>query len=363
MRMRVGRQQGERPVRLRRNTRLVGVDIGSTAIKAIQLERGWKGFRVRALGLAPVTPDSIVDGCIRQAVQVTAAVRASLDGRPFSASSVATSLSGNSVIVKRISVVRRAPGALTRAIESEIPRCLPFDPRDVSTDYVVTDRGHNGSEDAVDVLVVAAKKEHIDAYTAAISGCGRSAAIVDVAAFALQNAYEINYGVERRRVVALVDVGATAIKLNVISGNQSIFTRDIAPGGNAFTEAVQKELRVSFDVAEDVKTGKHDRILLMQAQTALEAVADRAVQEMARTFDYLTATGIERIDRILLTGGGSRLDQLFRAVRERFETEVARFNPFRRVAFETRRSAVDPESAAALVGVALGLALRSGDER
>jgi type IV pilus assembly protein PilM len=351
-------------VRFRRNKRLVGVDIGSTAIKAIQLERGWKGFSVRALGLGPVTPDSIVDGHIRDAGRVADAVRASLDGRPFSASSVATSLSGNSVIVKRISVVRRAPSALTRAIESEIPRCLPFDPRDVSTDYVVTDRGCNGNEDAVDVLVVAAKKEHIEAYTAAISGCGRSIAIVDVAAFALQNAYEINYGVERKRVVALVDVGATAIKLNVISGNQSIFTRDIAPGGNAFTEAVQKELRVPFDIAEDVKTGKHDdRILLTQAQMALEAMADRAVQEMARTFDYLTATGIERIERILLTGGGSRLDQLFRAVRQRFGTEVARFNPFRRVAFDTRRSAVDPESAAALVGVALGLALRSGDER
>jgi type IV pilus assembly protein PilM len=341
---------------------VVGLDIGSTAVKAIELERGWKGLRVRALGVAPLAPGSLVDGRIGDRVAVAKAIRASLDGRPFSASRVATSLSGSSVIVKRVSVARDAATGLARAIESEVGSCLPFDPRDVTTDYVVMDRGSTAHGDTVAVLAVAAKREHVGAYLAAIAASGCSTAVVDVAALALQNAYALNYGIEQRRVVALIDAGATAIRLNVLVGNQSIVSRDIPLGGNAFTDAVQKELGVPFEIAEDVKTGKHaDPILLKHARPVLEAMADRAVQEIARTFDYQKTTGGERIDCILLTGGGSRLESLSHAVRARFESEVGHFNPFRRVTFDARRSGSDAESAAALAGVALGLALRTGE--
>ena len=346
-------------MQFRRNKSVVGLDIGSTTVKAIQLERGWRGLRVRALGLAPVARGSLVDGRIGDKVAVAKAVRASLAGGGFSAARVATSLSGNSVIVKRISVVRPAATGLARAIESEVAGCLPFDPHDVNTDYVVMDRGSHADEDTVDVFVVAAKKEHIGAYISAIAAAGRSTAIVDIGALALQNAYELNYGVEEERVVALMDAGAHAIKLNILVANKSIVIRDIPLGGNAFTDAVQKELGVPFEIAEDVKTGKHpESTLLKQAQPVLETMADRAVQEIARTFEYLRTAGGDRIDRILLTGGGSRLETLFCAIRERFETEVERFNPFRRVTFDARRGGVDTESAAALAAVALGLALR-----
>ena len=111
----------------------------------------------------------------------------------------------------------------------------------------------------MDVLLVAAKKEKIADYTGVIAQAGRTPVVVDVDAFALQNAYEVNYGLEPSAVVVLLNAGASAININILSGDQSVFTRDISIGGNAYTEAVQKELNLPFDSAELLKKGDAGR--------------------------------------------------------------------------------------------------------
>ncbi len=109
------------------------------------------------------------------------------------------------------------------------------------------------------VLLVAAKKDKIADYANVITQAGRVPAIVDVDVFALQNAYETNYGFESGRVVVLLNAGASAINVNIVAGTQSVFARDVSMGGNAFTEAVQKELSLPFEIAEELKKGTHDR--------------------------------------------------------------------------------------------------------
>src|SRR6185295_12489833 len=235
---------------------VVGLDIGSSAVKAVELKASGKGFKVTAFGSEPVPPDSIVDGAIIDGAAVADAIRRLFENKAFKTKEVAASLSGNAVIVKKISLPVMTEAELAESIFWEAEQYVPFDIHDVNLDYQILDPGTGpDSKGTMEVLLVAAKKEKIADYTGVISQAGRVPVVVDVDAFALQNAFEVNYGLEPEAVVVLMNAGASAININIMSGDQSLFTRDISVGGNAYTEAVQKELNLPFDTAEQAKKG------------------------------------------------------------------------------------------------------------
>ena len=239
-----------------RSRSVVGLDIGSSAVKAVELKPAGKGFRVAAFGTEPVPPDSIVDGAIIDGAAVAEAIRRVFDSKAFKTKEVAASLSGNAVIVKKISLPVMTASELDESIYWEAEQYIPFDIQDVNLDYQILDAG--GGPDAkgtMDVLLVAAKKEKIADYTGVIAQAGRTPVVVDVDAFALQNAYELNYGFEPGAVVVLLNAGASAININIVVNAQSVFTRDVSLGGNAYTEAVQRELNLPFESAELLKKG------------------------------------------------------------------------------------------------------------
>jgi type IV pilus assembly protein PilM len=217
----------------------------------------------------------------------------------------------------------------------------------------------------MDVLLVAAKKDKIADYTGVISQAGRTPVVVDVDAFALQNAYEANYGFEPSHVVVLLNAGASAININILRGAQSVFTRDVSMGGNAFTEAVQKELNLPFDAAEEVKKGQSiDRVSYDDARPVLKAMTDNVLLEVEKTFDFFKATaGNDHIDRIVLSGGASRVEGFVDALRDRFDTPVEPFDPFRQVTFDARKLGHSAEEMSPLAAVAVGLALRKTGDR
>jgi type IV pilus assembly protein PilM len=350
----------------RRSKSLVGLDIGSSSVKAIELKPAGKGYRVSAIGVEPVPPDSIVDGAIIDSGAVAGAVRRLFTNKQFKGKDVAASLSGNSVIVKKISLPVMSERELADSIYWEAEQYIPFDIQDVNLDYKISDteNGSNG-QGTMGVLLVAAKKDKIADYTNVITQAGRSPAVVDVDAFALQNAYEANYGFEPGKIVVLLNAGASAININIVSGMQSVFTRDVSMGGNAFTEAVQKELHLPFDAAEQLKKGEHaDGALYEDAAPVLKAMTDNALLEVEKTFDFFKATAVnDHIDRIVLSGGASRVEGFAEALGERFGTEVERFNPFRQVVFDSKRLGVSAEDMAPLSAVAVGLALRRVGDR
>jgi type IV pilus assembly protein PilM len=217
----------------------------------------------------------------------------------------------------------------------------------------------------MDVLLVAAKKDKIADYSNVIASAGRTPVIVDVDAFALQNAYEANYGFEPNAIVVLLNAGASAININILAGSQSVFTRDVSTGGNAFTEAVQKELNLPFETAEQVKKGQDaDGVTFDDARPVLKAMTDNVLLEIEKTFDFFKATAAnDHIDRIVVSGGASRVDGFTDSLRERFDTPVEHFDPFRQVTFDVKKLGVSPEEMAPLSAVALGLALRRVGER
>ncbi len=210
---------------------VVGLDIGSSAVKAVELKPAGKAFKVTAFASEPIPPDSIVDGAIIDGGAVADAIRRLFEQASFKTKEVAASLSGNAVIVKKISLPVMTEAELAESIYWEAEQYIPFDIQDVNLDYQILDPG-TGAEGkgTMDVLLVAAKKEKIADYTGVIAQAGRTPVVVDVDAFALQNAYETNYGLEPGAVVVLLNAGASAININVLSGDQSLFTRDISHG-------------------------------------------------------------------------------------------------------------------------------------
>jgi type IV pilus assembly protein PilM len=217
----------------------------------------------------------------------------------------------------------------------------------------------------MEVLLVAAKKEKIGDYTGVIAQAGRTPVIVDVDAFALQNAFDVNYGLDPAQVVVLLNAGASAININILQGEQSMFTRDISIGGNAYTEAVQKELDLPHESAEQLKKGiPVDGASFEEAQPVLRAVTENVLLEVQKTFDFFKATASsDRIDRIVLSGGASRVDGFRDMLHERFGAPVEEFDPFRAIAWDPKKLGRESVEHASTAAVAVGLALRKVGDR
>jgi type IV pilus assembly protein PilM len=350
----------------RKNRSVVGLDIGSSAVKAVELKPAGKGFRVAAFGSETVPPDAIVDGAIIDGVAVAESIRRVFEqNAAFKAKDVCASLSGNAVIVKKITLPVMTESELAESIYWEAEQYIPFDIQDVNLDYQILDPGTGpDSRGSMDVLLVAAKKEKIGDYTSVIAQAGRTPVIVDVDAFALQNAFEVNYGLDPGGVVVLLNAGASAININILQGDQSVFTRDISMGGNAYTEAVQRELDLPFDAAEQLKKGiPVDGATFEEAQPILHAVTENVLLEIQKTFDFFKATASsDQIDRIMLSGGASRVDGFAEMLQERFNAPVEEFNPFRSVVWDAKKLGA-AEDYAATAAIAVGLALRKVSDR
>jgi type IV pilus assembly protein PilM len=340
---------------------IVGLDIGSSAVKAVELRSAGRGYKVSAFAIEPIPSDSIVDGAIIDGGAVAEAIRRVFAKATFKTKNVAASLSGNSVIVKKISLPIMTESELAESIHWEAEQYIPFDIQDVNLDYQILDAGTGANaKGAMEVLLVAAKKEKIADYTGVIAQAGCVPVIVDVDAFALQNACEANYGLDAHQVVVLINAGASAVNINIVSGDQSLFTRDISLGGNAYTEAVQRELNLPFDTAELAKKGQlFDGVPFEDVRGVLHAMTENVLLEIQKTFDFFKATAAsDRIDRIFLSGGASSVDGLAQALEHRFDAPVEMFNPFKTIAFDPKQG-MSSREVASTVAVAVGLALRT----
>ena len=336
-------------------------------MKAVELKASGKAFRVVAFAMEPLPADAIVDGAIIDAGAVADAVRRLFEGnKAFKSKDVCASLSGNAVIVKKITLPVMTHTELDESIYWEAEQYIPFDIQDVNLDYQILDPGTGpDSHGSMSVLLVAAKKEKIGDYVGVIAQAGRTPVVVDVDAFALQNAYEANYGLEPGRVVVLLNAGASAINVNILQGDQSVFTRDISMGGNAYTEAVQKELDVPYDLAEELKKGTPvDGATIEDARPVLRAVTESVLLEIQKTFDFYKASAAsDQINRIVVSGGASRVEDFRELLQQRFGTPVEEFDPFRTVSWNPKTLGIASADVAASAAVAVGLALRRVGDR
>jgi type IV pilus assembly protein PilM len=310
---------------------VVGLDIGSSAIKLVELkEKKGGAFSLVKLGIERLSPEAIVDGSIMDSSMVVETIQKLNSDKSVKNSNYATSLSGHSVIIKKVNL-------------DYVPLTTP------------------GAGENVDVILVAVKKEKINDYTSVISQTGKLPVLVDVDAFAVQNAYEANYDIEDGRVLAIVNIGASVSNVNVLSGSTSLFWRDITFGGNQYTDAIQRELSLSFDQAEELKRGKQvGDYTIQQVIPILNSVSEDFAGELRKTLDFFTATsGADRVDEIVLAGGGSGVLNLDATLRDKFGIPVSIMDPFRRINVD--ESAFNPEELAEIapsMAIAVGLAIR-----
>ena len=344
---------------------VVGLDIGSSAVKAVELKTAGRAFKVVAYGREPLPADSIVDGAIIDGAAVADTIKRLFEKRKIRTKDVAASLSGNAVIVKKITLPLMTEAELAESIYWEAEQYIPFDIQDVNLDYQVLERGEPGAKSTMEVLLVAAKKEKIADYTGVIAQAGRTAVVLDVDAFALQNAYEANYGVEAGAVVVLLNVGASATTINILNGEQSVFTRDIPIGGNAYTEALQRELNLPYESADGLKRGVDaEGASFDDARPVLRAVSENVMLEIQKTFDFYKASAAsDRVDRIVVSGGASRAEGFTEMLAERFNAPVDVFDPFKKISFDPKKLGGDDPDAGATSAVAVGLALRRVGDR
>ena len=232
----------------------IGLDIGSSSVKAVQLRKKGAGWALQAFGMQPLLPQTIVDGTIMDQGAVTQAIRQLWSRLKLKQKEVAIAIAGHSVIIKKIAVPQMTAEQLASNIRNEAEHHIPFGRDDVEIDYHVTNPANASGQ--TELLLVAAKKEKIADYTSVITQSGRTPVIVDVDAFALQNAYEVNYDLDPRKVVALINMGAGVTNINILARGGTVFWRDISFGGNQFSEALQREFNLAFQQAEGLKQGE-----------------------------------------------------------------------------------------------------------
>ena len=345
------------------NKTLVGLDIGSSSIKAVELKKSRGSIELTHVGVEPLGSDIVVDSMIVDSGSVSNSIAKLFSDCNIKSKTVSTSVSGHSVIVKKITMPAMPEDELAQTLHTEAAQHVPFDIADVNIDYqVLTD---DPTAPHLDVLLVAVKKEKILNYTNVLSLAGKAPAVVDVDAFALQNAYEYNYDPAPNSTVALLNIGASVMNINVVKGATTLFTRDVPVGGNQYTDALQKELDLSYDQAESFKLG--DRIGTVSEDAkgpVLQQVTEIIVLEIQKTFDFFRATAAgEHIERIYLAGGSVMIPGLLDALKQEFSIPVEVLNPFQKIGL------ADGAAGAELINrnpgqlaVAVGLALRSFDD-
>lgn len=341
--------------------RVAGLDIGSSSVKMVELDGKPNSLNLVSLGFENLPSDTIIDGQIMELNTVSDCIQNVCNNHQIEANQVVTGVSGHSVIIKNIALPAMSAEELEESIDWHAEEHIPYDLADVSLDYQVTAE----SADSTNVLIAACKRERIDNIKQAIQLAGKQPVVIDVDTFALQNCYEANYDPAESDVVTLLNIGASTMNVNIVKGTRSLFSRDITVGGSQFTDVLQRSLGLNFQEAEGLKRGVANAAPNVEEKSIeplMNNVTEVVAMEIQKTFDFYRATTDDnetQVQKILISGGGSKLAGLAQDLSQRLELPVEVLNPFRKIYIDSNR--FDPDYIKEIVpemAVAVGLAMR-----
>ena len=337
---------------------IVGVDIGSSSVKAIQLKEQKGTWHLQNIGLVPLPPEAIVDNTLMDSSSVVEATRNLLKSLGVKAKEVTSSVSGNSIIIRKILLPTMTQEELDDQIQWEADQYIPFDINDVHIDFQILSPDDRDPS-KMSVLLAASKKDIVNDYVAVFNEAGLKLAVMDVDAFAVQNAFELNYDVDPEEVSALINIGASIMNINIVKGGFSLFTRDVQMGGNLYTEEIQKQFSVRTDEAERIKL-THEIQDGERLQTVIGRINETLAMEIRRSLDFYNSTATDgKIDKVFLSGGCAKIPLLTDAISERLGLPVEIINPFQKIVCNEKE--FDPDylqEMGPMVTVAVGLAIR-----
>jgi type IV pilus assembly protein PilM len=337
----------------------IGLDIGSGYLKLVQLKDVKGGYELELFEMVPLPPELIVDGSIIDSLRLVDSLRELARKAKVKTKEAVISMAGHSsVIIKRVSLPDMSEEELSESIRFEAEQYIPFDIDDVNLDFQIL--GPKEEPGQMDVILVAVKKDVINEYISVLKDAGFNCTIVDVNSFALENIYEVNYEIDPTKNVAIVNVGASTININVLKGGISVFTRDSAVGSNLHTEVLQREFNLTYEVAERLKKNEPvEDVSPQDAFSVMELASEEIIGEINRSLEYFH----EEIQEIVLSGGCALLRDFPRLVAEKIGVETKVMEPFKNIRIPKKFDVMYLEEIAPIAAVAAGLALRRPGDR
>ncbi|MDD2273466.1 MAG: type IV pilus assembly protein PilM [Desulfuromonadaceae bacterium] len=337
---------------------VIGIDIGSSSVKLVQLKENKGSLQLLNVGVFPLPPEAIVDNTLMDSSSIAAQIKNLVASLGIKIKDVVCSISGNSVIIRKIVLPAMPQEELEDQISWEAEQYIPFDINDVNMDFQILSPDINDPS-KMNVLLVASKKDIINDYVAVFSEAGLQLSVVDVDSFAVQNAFEANHEYGSDDIIALVNIGASVMNINVIKDGITLFTRDVQMGGNLYSEEIQKQIGLSSDDAETAKllvTEAADEPLL----NVIVKVNETISQEIRRSLDFYNSTANdERISSVFVSGGCSKVYNLINTIADKLSLPVEKLNPFAKLSYNEKD--FDPEylqEIGPFMAVPVGLAIR-----
>lgn len=344
---------------------LIGVDISSSAIKMVEIADAGKNlYRVERYAIEPLPKDAVVDGNIANLEVVGETMKRAWKKLGTRIKNVALALPSAAVISKKIIVpAGLRENDLELQVETEANQYIPFALDEVNLDFQVLGAAPS-SPDEVEVLIAASRKEKVEDRVAAAEAADLKAIIMDVEAFATQTAYELiahqlpNGGKEQ--IVAIVDIGASMMHINVLHNNQSIYQREQSFGGNQLTQEIQRRYSLSAEEADLAK--RNGGLPENYEPEVLQPFMDTLALEVARALQFFfSSTQYNRVDHILLAGGCAMIQGLDETVSSRTQVSTMIANPFANMALSQRIKPRQLAADAPALIIACGLAMRRFD--
>ena len=337
----------------------IGLDIGSGHLKVVQLKDIKGGYELELFDMLPLAPELIVDGSVIDSLRLIDSLKELIKKAKIKTKDAVISIAGHSsVIIKRVSLPEMSEEELSESIKFEAEQYIPFDIEDVNLDFQIL--GPKEEPGQMDVMLVAVKKDIINEYLSVVKEAGLSSVIVDVNSFALENIYEINYEIEPDKNIAIVNIGASTINMNILKGGISVFTRDSAVGSNLHTEALQREFNLTYEIAERLKRGEPvENVSPQDALSVMDSASEEITGEVNRSLEYFH----EDVNEVILSGGCALIANFPKLLAEKIGIEVKVMEPFKNIKIPKRFDVTYIEEMAPMAAVAAGLALRRPGDR
>jgi type IV pilus assembly protein PilM len=356
---------------LKRDKPLIGLDIGSHAVKAVELGVRTKGkrdvYHVVRVGYEPLPHDAIVEGTIIDGSAVSESIRALCDKAKIANKDVVISISGNSVIIKKISLPSMGTEELAESVIWEAKHNIPYPYEETNVDYAILPSAPGGGTQNLEILLVACKKDKIAAYSNVIHQARKNLAAVEVDAFALFNILEVNYPEEfAGQTLALINMGAAITTIVICEKGAPQLFRDIPVGGSFFTENIRKDLNIGHDEAEALlKGGASPSVQPYEYEAILGMNVKGLLEEIEKTFVFFEAEDKSRkkIEHIFISGGLSNIKNVSGSFEQKFGVKTTLFDPFRTIQYNEKK--LDPvyyQEMAPFFAVATGLATRKREK-
>jgi len=345
----------------KKHNQLIGLDLGSHTIKFCELIEKKRIWVLKKFGMKTIPRDVIQEGMVRDPEVLAKEIEFLLKRHNVTEKNVAISVSGFSVIVKRINMAQMTETELRSRINYEAEQYIPFDINDVNLDFQIL--GDGEKPNTINVVLVAAKKDMVLDFISTLTSIGFNAAVIDVDCFTLQNIYTHNY--TSAETIALIDIGASKTNINIIEGKESLQMKDLSIGGDSLTEDIRNRVDCSYEDAEDIKySGKSDLMSEEEYNDVKSSTTIYWISEFKRALDsFISANPDKMISKVLLSGGSSNIQGFIQSMTEELKIPVEPLNPFQM--FETS-SDLDPEFIAKIAPqacVCMGLGIRRAGDK